>query len=285
MSQLSIHQKEHKIKRRNRLLLRVGLVFLAILIIFFTLVFVSRLQKFRITEVDLSGQTLVSPDDVVSATNSFISGYYLGLFPRNDAFIYPKSELENFLKENFKRINTIQIKLVGFKKMEIVITERQQQALWCDGSGVPSGNASTTASSDSEKCYFLDDNGMIFSEAPNFSGDAYFKYYGGVSSSSPVIGQTYMASSSLFAEIGSFVQTVEGTSIEPVSVLVTPDGQFTLNLSSGGKIYFIQSQSFADSASNLKTLLQNLSSSSSTSVLNIDYIDLRFGNKLYYKMK
>ena len=318
MSQLSIHQQEHRRKRRNRLLLRLGVVLFFILLIFFGLVALSRMQKFRIMTFELSGQVLVSPDEVVSASTDFLSGYYLGLFPRNNCLIYPQLALQKFLKDKFKRIDTIQTKLVGFKELDIIISERKQQALWCDGTpegaepvgAEPAGEVSDNASSvsvsstqisDTEKCYFLDDNGLIFSEAPNFSGNAYFKYYGGIGRpaadvagpsesglfdqvTSP-IGQTYLSTTTVFREVSDFVQSVGETSVTPISILAGDDGGFTMFLSDGGKIYFDESQPLSKTADNLKALLQTLSESSSTSVSNIDYIDLRFGDKLYYKMK
>src|ERR1035437_5326421 len=124
MSQLSIHQQEHKRKRRNARLLKFGMVLFFILLIFFGLVALSRMQKFRITTIELSGQVLVVPDAVVSASNDFLSGYYFGLVPRNNFFLYPQSALQKFLKDKFKRIDTIQTKLSGFKKLDIIITER-----------------------------------------------------------------------------------------------------------------------------------------------------------------
>lgn len=283
------------------------MVLFLLLVIFFGLVFLSRMQKFRITTVELSGEVLVVPDEVVSASNDFLSGYYIGLFPRNNFFLYPQSALQKFLEDKFKRINKISLKLSGFKKLEISIIERKQQALWCDGAPdiASPANASSTLitvtapKSLTEKCYFLDDNGLIFSEAPNFSGDAYFKYYGGLGTgTSPAgsvptdsasygtpIGQTYLATSTVFQEVSSFVESVKQTAVTPVSVLASDDGQFTMFLSSGGKIYFNQPDSLSKSADNLKVLLQTLSVSSSTSILNINYIDLRFGDKLFYKLK
>jgi cell division septal protein FtsQ len=261
------------------------------------------MSRFRISTIEVSGETLVNPADVVSDSQSFLAGYYLGIFPRDNAFIYPEAGLKNFLKSQFERIDTIQTKLVGWNKLEIIIAERQQQALWCLGSPVaeinntnssgtsPAGSLSASSSPsdaqdaiDSAKCYFLDSNGLIFSVAPNFSGDAYFKYYGNIATNDPV-GQTYLSTTTVFQQVSDFVVSVGETSVTPVSILAGDGGDFTMFLSSGGKIYFNQSEPFSQTIDNLKALLQTLSESSSTSVSNIDYIDLRFGDKLYYKMK
>ncbi len=286
MSQLLTQQKEHRRKKRNKWLLKWGLALFLLLVIFGSLVFISRQPQFLIKTVELSGQTLVNSDEVVSASQNFLSGHYLGLFPRNNIIIYPKNSLQKFLKEKFKRIDTIQIKLIDFKKLEIIITEKKQQSLWCDGSpdGLPAPVASGTPETLSEKCYFLDDNGFIFSEAPNFSGDAYFKYYGNVSADAP-IGQIYLSSSKTFQEMSDFVERVEQTTVTPVSVSAGDGGDFTMWLVGGGKIYFNYSESLSKTADNLKALLQTILSSNPTAISKIDYIDLRFGDKLYYKMK
>jgi len=82
--------------------LKIGAVLFLLLAIFFSLVFISRAQKFRIGTIAVSGETLVSADDVVAACRDFLSGYYLGLFPRDNFLIYPGVALQNFLKDKFK---------------------------------------------------------------------------------------------------------------------------------------------------------------------------------------
>jgi len=99
------------------------------------------------------------------------------------------------------------------------------------------------------------------------------------------IGQIYLTTSTVFQELSSFVEQVKQTIVTPVSVTASSSGDFLMRLSGGGQIYFNQSQPFGKSADNLKALLQTLQSSGPIDVSKIDYIDLRFGDKLYYKMK
>ncbi len=302
MSQLLIQQKERRKRIRNRRILKFGVVLFLLSLVFLCLVFVSRLSRFRIETIGLSGQILVSPTEVISVTDDFLSGYYLGLFPRKNFLIYPNAALKKLLKEKFERIDTIQTQLVGFKKLEIIINERKQEALWCEdfSDQIPVATLASTVSATgtteitdkndtmespsdlSQKCYFLDDNGLIFSEAPTFSGDAYFKYYGDIVGSP--VGQTYLSTTTVFQSVTDFVEQIKKTSVVPVSVIASTSGDFTMQLSNGGKIYFNLSQSLSKSAENLKALLQNLVSSGNIDISKLDYIDLRFGDKLYYKI-
>jgi hypothetical protein len=220
----------------------------------------------------------VTQPEIEKESLSFMSDSYFFVFPKNNSLIYPKKYLQEYLKERFKRIDTIKINRKDFTTLSIEITERKPIALWCDSSSL---NAST-----SEKCYFLDDNGTIFVEAPYFSGNAYFRYYGLIGTSSPIVGAEYLASTTQFRSLSKFVSDVEYMSTTPIYLLSKENEEFTLILSTGAKIYFDMKEPLPKISSNLETLLHSGTfSTSSDPTTSIDYIDLRFGNKLYYKMK
>lgn len=272
----SFRREEYNKKKRNQFLIRAGAVLLFIIIIFFSLVIVSRLKRFRIYNVEFVGGLLVPAEGIKVETKNFLEGNFYWFFPKNNIALYAHDKLENFLKEKFKRIDTISISSINNQTIRVTITERGLYALWCEGEP-QSGNE--------EKCYFMDNNGVIFSESPTFSGDAYFKYYGFIPSNKNPIGITYIDSIDRFHDLSSFVERVKTTSIRPVYLIAKENKQFDLILSNGGHIYLDDTISFSKTADNLDALLQTLSSATTSRDLNIDYIDLRFGNKLFYKLK
>jgi hypothetical protein len=275
---MSIQRDEFIKKKRKRRLMKIGAFFLCLAVLFGLSVYLAHVESIRISKVELSGGILVTQPEVEKETLSFISGSYYWFFPKNNSFIYPHADLLAHLSEKFKRIDTIKINRKDFNTLSISITERKPAALWCDSS---SENTST-----SERCYFVDDNGTIFVEAPYFSGDAYFRYYGLVSTSSPIIGAEYLASTTEFRDISKFVSDVALLSANPIYLLSKDGGEFTLILSSGAKIYFDTKEPLSKISSNLETLLRSGTfSTTSDPTIGVDYIDLRFGNKLYYKMK
>ena len=62
------------------------------------------------------------------------------------------------------------------------------------------------------------------------------------------------------------------------------DGGFDMAMADGGHIYFDLTQPIEKSESNLSSLLKTIVTSTQNGQA-IDYIDLRFGNKLFYKLK
>ena len=283
MQSTSTQHREYLKKRRNKKILKYVLV---ILILFFAVGFLSYIShrpQVRISKVELSGQILVNQNDIKEKTFDFLKGSYLWLFPKNNAFLYPNKSLEEYLASQFKRIETINIHLKDFRTLSIEITERKLFALWCDNATQQSKASLMEDGSTTEKCYFMDNMGTIFAEAPNFSGDAYFKYYGLVSPDNP-IGKEYLASSTQFVDIAKFVDTVRGLSLRPLYIVGKDNGQFVLTLVSSGEIYFDTKEQMSKVGENLKALLRTPAFANLKN-LNIDYIDLRFGNKLYYKLK
>ena len=276
-------REEYLKKKRNRKFLKYGVaVFLTILIIGL-LSYISHRPKIRINGVKLSGGILVTQADVETKSLEYLNGSYLWLFPKNNAFLYPRKGLEKYLKENFKRIDTISIGLKGFQTLDIKIAERKPFAIWCDT--LPGDEVISEDGYSDTRCYFMDQNSAVFAPSPQFSGDAYFKYYGRVSTSSP-LGNYYISSTTEFAEISDFVSNVKNLSIHPLYIVAKENDEFSLVLSGGGEIYFDMKGSLSKTTKNLEALLQtpdlakNLNGN-----LPINYIDLRYGNKLFYKLK
>lgn len=278
MSNIALSQREEYLKKkRKKRLVKLWLVLSLIIAVLILVIVFFRLQRFRISTVTLSGGVLVKEEDISSTTKDFINGNYFWLFPRNSYFLYPHDKLEILLKERFQRIDTISVNSENFQTINVKVTERNLNALWCDA---PPEIVS------SEKCYFMDNFGTIFAEAPNFSGDAYFKYYGLIATTSAPIGSQYIASTSKFREIGEFIVRAQKLSLHPVYLLATDlEGQFTMGLAGGGVIYIDTKEPISKIADNLEALLRSISTTTMYSAQNIDYIDLRFGNKLFYKLK
>jgi hypothetical protein len=271
-------REEYLRKKRNKKLLRWGIIFLIFIFLVSLASYLSHRPKVRISKIELTGGVLVTQADVESKSLSFVQGSYLWLFPKNNVLWYPHKALAQYLQNTFKRIDTINIHLKDFHTLAIEITERKPVAMWCDTlSGV---------SNPESKCYFMDQNSTIFSEAPTFSGDAYFKYYGLVPATSTPIGLEYMASTTKFTEVSHFVEQVRGLGIRPQYLLGKDNNEFSLVIAGGGEIYFDTKESLTKVFENLSALLATPAlSTTSTSVVPVQYIDMRYGNKLFYKLK
>lgn len=280
-------REEYLRKKRKRKILKYVLVFLLITIIFGVSIYISHRPEIRISKVILNGGILVTESDIQSEALKYMSGSYIWLYPKNNSLWYPKKSLEKYLKESFKRIDIIDIKREGFESIVVEITEKKPFAIWC--AGIPEevrlSESEGSIEINTSKCYFLDQDSSIFSESPYFSGNAYFKYYGLIATSSP-IGSYYIASSTQFEEISSFVNLVKDMSIQPIYLIAKSESDFSLVVAGGGQIYFDTKKPLTEIAENLRSLLRTPSLSTTTnSDLPVEYIDLRYGNKLFYKLR
>lgn len=271
------HHEEYLRRKKKRRYIFIGSLIFVLVSIISILSYIAHRKEFRIVNVNLFGGVLVTEDEVQAKTFEFLNGSYFWLFPKNNAFLYPKSRLEDYLKEKFKRIDTIDISLKNFQRLSVVITERKHFAIWCKG--LPKLEV------DEEQCYFMDKNSTIFAPAPNFSGDAYFKYYGLLLEENP-IGKEYISSSTVFYDISRFVDSAKKLTLRPQYVLAKGNSEYMMKLSSGTDILFDTKESIAKTSENLSLLLStDALSTLDKSNLPIEYIDLRFGNKLFYKLK
>jgi hypothetical protein len=294
----SLSHEEYLRKKRNKKRIKYSVIFFLIVLIIGIASYISHRPEIRISNVELNGGILVTQSDIKFETLTYMYGSILWLFPRNNAFWYPHANLEEYLKETFKRIDTIDIHLKGLNTLVINIKERKPFAIWCnkpaDSTVVSNAVSTTTLSTEnistttkSEDCYFIDQNSTVFAKAPTFSGDAYFKYYGLISvpeGGSP-IGKEYIASTTQFNEISNLVSITKELSIRPQYMKANGNGEFSIVLAGGGEIYFDTKEPLSLVGQNLKALLRTPTFASSTGNLPIEYIDLRYGNKLFYKLK
>jgi hypothetical protein len=273
-------------KKRNKKFLKYGIFASIILLIFGILIYVARLPKLNISKIELKGGTLVTEEEVESLSKEYLQGEYLWIFPVRNAFIYPKDELAEYLKQSLRRIDTINISRTNFHTLSIEITERKPFAIWCRylSNEAPKMEDGSVGALE-QNCYFMDSNSVVFAPAPDFSGDAYFKYYGLLEDKDPT-GEYYIASSSKFAGIVELIESSKKLSLRPQYLIAKDNGEFSLVISGGGQIYFDTKEPLKNVIENLEALLKTSTISTSTSgSLPIDYIDLRFGNKLFYKLK
>ena len=273
----SLQREEYLKKKRNKKLLRHGVIALIFIFIIALLSYISHRPSIRISNIELSGSILVTQSDVQNETLHYLAGSYLWLFPKNNAFLYPHNALVKNLDNKFRRIETINIHLKNFHTLEVLITERKPFALWCQTV------EDSLPQIQNKLCYFMDLNSVIFTEAPNFSGDAYFKYYGLITTDNP-IGSLYISSSTEFSQIVDLVNNARDLKLEPQNLSAKSAEEFSLSLRGGAEIYFDVKEPVSKVSDNLKALMRT-PALSNIKVDSIDYIDLRFGNKLFYKLR
>src|SRR3989344_4952418 len=257
---------------RNKILF---FVFLLILLIIGS-VYLSRISGLNIKGVEISGNNVVDTENIKEVVNEKLTGKYLWFFPRTNVLFYPSDKIKTDLYEKFQGLQDINLRINSKGVLEISVSERSAIYTWC-------GKVPLDAGGVTQKCNFMDKDGYVFDEAPYFSGEVYFKFYGGV----------LEKPSPIFSQLVLFKENLEKNGLKISSIYVADDGDGKVFLSSAGKsategqIRFKTDADLEIVVVNLVTALaaEPLKSEFKNKYSLLSYIDLRFGNKVYYKFK
>lgn len=277
--------KPSKLRRRRRKIFAIKIFggFLLLIGFVFLLSWLSKMSAIQIVEIKVSGNSAVGENEIKKLIEEETSKKYFGLFSKNSRFLYPNDQIEEKILNDLKEIEKIEIKSRGLKALTVSVEERKPNSVWCADKD---GNAENKNSENTNSCYFLDKEGMIFSKAPDFSGGTYVHYYGLIGTSTP-IGKIYF-SSVKFKEINSFLNSLKGLGVIISEFHAETENDYEIYLENGSRIIFDDKQPFEKTLANLESILgeigigKGLSTSSS---VKLDYADLRFGNKVFYKTK
>lgn len=265
MAKKDILSSSKRIKRRRKIFKSVVYLFIAASAVY-GFVYLANLSKFRIKNIEPQGDNKILNEEIKESVAQIITGNYYKVLPKDNILLIPRAEIEAALLKEFPRIETVEVGTELPDKILIKFEERKQEALLCYG----------------KECGFLDKNGFVFEKAPYFSGDAYIKFIdeqGG--DASLAIGKNIIEASA-FVGVMEFIELAGKEKVVINKVLIKGDGFFHLITKEGWSILINEKN---DPLLTLENLLLSLSEKIKERRKTLDYIDLRFGNKIYFKFK
>lgn len=262
--------------RRKRLILKavvVGVIFAAI---FAGIVAFFRIPYFQIWKIEISGNSLVNSNDLSEWIKVKLNGKYLGFFPKANIFIIPKREILAELPQEFKRIKNISIDKKYFDTIAVKTEERINTAIYCER----------------ENCAFIDENGYVFERAPYFSGGVFVNFFDEREAAETAtttfavnINKTLGANlldEEEFKKIMDFARLLAKTGNGVVRVVLKKENNYEIYTKEGWKMILNNKNNPRATNLNLTTALE---STIKEERKKLDYIDLRYGNKIYFKYK
>ena len=278
---LELRRKKHKSARKKKLFFLI-----IFLIIILGLSFASRINRLNIYKIKVDGNRIIETKDIENVAKNEIEGHYLWLFPKTNFLFYPKNKILSELKTKYKRLKDISIDVSNLRTLNIKVSEYEGKYLYC-GLLIPTLRSNLN----DNKCYFIDSDGYIFDEAPYFSGDVYFRFYGDASINDKNPPGLYFMKDN-FTKIIEFKNTLEKINLKPTAFWIDDnrnEGNFSLSGDTGigPHIIFKIDSDYQKLAENLQAAIsvKPLSSDIKTKLSSLLYLDLRFGNKVYYKFQ
>lgn len=270
-------RRHEKRKRHHRFVVALGVL---VLIVIGLLAWGAHQPSVRISTVAVEGNTVVASADVERAVREALSGKYVFLFPRDNAFIYSDSALEGTLAYQFKNFKTVKVSLSGLTGLTVSVTEREPKALWCG----------TTARTPAAGCSFVDADGLVYATAPDFSPGAYVALYGPLTATDLAdpempLGYAYLDRARLTA-LFALITSVNDL-VAPVHTFALEGDRATMTLATGATIMLTANQEFGR-LPELLVAAVNAKKDEGKDMATLDYLDLRLAEtagKIYFKFK
>lgn len=238
---------------------------------------ISYLPRFSIQTIEVKGAKEVPAPSISSLVEAELYDGSHPILARNNIFLYPRAAIEQAVTNQFPRIRTVSVSRPSLlaQTVTVVVEEREPYARWCEGG----------------ECYLIDDGGFIFSQASTSAEVLRTPYIftGALGTSMPAIGQRFL--SGRFAGVLALLDRLGQAGWNAESVAVENDQDFEVRLSAasgpektGG---FSLRASFGNDG---EAVVKNLELILSSDVLRgreseLEYVDLRFGNRVYYKLR
>ncbi len=258
-----------KKKQKQRKLVMVNVSFIIFLI---GIIFVARLSALKIKNYIVEGARVITEENVVSNVRNTIAGEYLWLIPRSNSLIFPRSQVEKNLLMEFPRFSSVNLSLDGVNTLIVSVVEREPFQLYC---------ASVNDLANASSCYFLDEEGFIFDDAPAFSGVVYFVYAHEVPLESPK-GQAYLPAQE-FKNLTQFINNLKLLWFKPLAVEASKN-EYKIILPAGARVVLSRELDVSKALSNLEAFLNDPTIKSQADFKErVLLLDLRTANKVFYR--
>jgi len=276
----NIDDKTVALAKKNRLKQNNSRVFGKILSFFMLLVFAGvtlYLLFFSpfllVSKINVSGTEDLDPNLVRDEISLAIAGKYLDAIPADNIMLINQGRLKSAIENKFKRIEDVQIKKVFPETLNISITERKSMLVLCSAGA----------------CFIIDNNGLPYAPADfssnelqenellvlNDDGNKEIKL------TEPALDAGYMQ---YLLDIKDKLKNDVGLDIDKnyhTPQLVS--GDIRVTTAEGWTIYFDNNLPLQKEIDMLKLVLSGKIDKDQQD--NLEYVDLRTDNKVYYKFK
>lgn len=259
--------RESRRRRQLRLFWRL-IIFLLISSAAATTFFIFLDQKLKIKNIIITGNERIETEQITAAAREILERKKFFIFSGDNILLVNSQNLSRELKEKIAAIDELNVERdFGQKELRLELKERKGWAVWCRN--------------ESEECFYIDEKGVIFRAAPRFYGDLVLKI---MDSRSEILGPgKTILDPELLKKIREFqtnIFQVQGIAINTIEI--SPDLVFKLGTRDGWHIILDSQTDTVLAAENLKLLL---SSAIKDGAGELDYIDLRFPDKSFFKFK
>ncbi len=265
--------KQHEEPEIKRFPWKRVLIACAIILLAVGFVFLMRIHALQVSEVRVEGTQVTDSEDISRFVLSDMEGMRLHFLPRTNVLLFSATSLEKKITGAFPRLATVSVGRINPHVVSVSVTEYSGMYVWC-------------ADIETTNCLFMDEKGVVFADAPYFSGSAYPKVIVGSASELPFTP----ISSEQLSDMKKIIERMPQVSITPTTFVFAPNNELTVYFNHQGQeatLLFNKKNPIDDSLDTLFSGMraQQFSGPYHNPAQRLRYIDLRFPNKMVYKFE
>ena len=226
----------------------------------------------QITNISISGTQELDPAEIQNVITQFQGEKFFKIIPKNNFLFMSQSRIGDALKNDFKKIRNVRVIKTFPDTISIAIEERKALIVWCAG----------------DQCYLIDENGVAYNTAdfnsPELAQNNLLKIDD--ESSAPVEIGSEILDQAYVQYALSIKDALKAEGFEPDGDYSTPSrmaSEIKVHTANGNQIFFSTQFSLDSAITALTLVLKKEIPQDQQS--NLDYVDLRTENKVFYKMK
>ena len=211
----------------------------------------------------------------MSLASNILASRVWGIFPRNRVFFVPINTIREEIIKEYPQIESASVSHIFPHTLSIKIEERSVWALYCkkNPADIP----------DHKECMYINNKGVAFSKAPQLEGEIVWR----IIQVAPLDGEIEVGTSvideSTVHTIDIMQNTLSNLKLKAREFVLDEEysGSLAVFTDGGWKILLEKRTEPERAAENLILVLEKQISNKN----NLEYIDLRFPDKVFFKMK
>lgn len=238
-------------------------------------VFVIRLPSLQARSVTIEGIVSLDESDIRSVVLSSLQGSYAFVFPRSFLFFVSGAALTGTLTHAYPLIAAVQIEKIMPDALRIIIRERELFGILCNQVKSPEG-----ASEKDPECAYLDTEGVAYEHAPNSTGFLINRIYTDFSTLNVGAQIVDVKIVQLMSRLKHDTERITKSRVTGFTLFKKIPDEIHLSVD-GFTLMYKREDDYSRPLNALVAVLKEIGAKRS----RLQYIDLRFGNKVFYKFK
>ena len=258
-------------KRKKRIILTIFYIFLGISLLLGLFYFLFFSDYFNIKNVSFSGEETIKEYDLRSVYLKHANQEKYIFLNQKNIFALSSLDLAEVLKKSFRKIKNVKIDKKIPNSLSIAVEEYKPVGISCK-------NFNTSGS----ECFYFDKDGIIFDSAPLIIGELFLSVY------DKDININNFPNAKYDKDLVDFILRFKKAILKESNLSVKYfnfKNQFNdieIFMKKGFKIFLTKDQNPERQASDVIKVLEK---EIKENIVNLDYIDLRIKNRVYYKLR